>query len=154
MRLKPVVSVVGLAALAACQGGSDIEELKKGQKDILAKLDGLDKAVQQVKAGAPAARVCSRNRRLVRVITSWRMAVTCCWRCGPTSASGCGGTVNWSVSRARAGGARATVRHATPRTSTSLKGQLFRRRIRAIPTGVRSRVRVSRSNAVVRAGRH
>src|SRR2546430_16093649 len=56
MRLKPVVSVVGLAALAACQGGSDIEELKKGQKDILAKLDGLDKAVQQVKAGAPAAR--------------------------------------------------------------------------------------------------
>jgi len=57
MRLKPVVSVVGLAALAACQGGSDIEELKKGQKDILAKLDSLDKAVQQVKAGAaPAAR--------------------------------------------------------------------------------------------------
>ena len=53
MRLKPVVSVVGLAALAACQGGSDIEELKKGQKDILAKLDGLDK---QVKAAAPAAR--------------------------------------------------------------------------------------------------
>jgi len=52
MRLKPVVSVVGLAALAACQGGSDIEELKKGQKDILAKLDGLDK---QMKAGAPAA---------------------------------------------------------------------------------------------------
>ncbi|TMA38045.1 MAG: hypothetical protein E6J75_11075 [Deltaproteobacteria bacterium] len=45
-----------MAALAACQGGSDIEELKKGQKDILAKLDGLDKAVQQVKAGAPAAR--------------------------------------------------------------------------------------------------
>ena len=56
MRVKPVVSMVGLAALAACQGGSDIEELKKGQKDILAKLDGLDKAVQQVKAGAPAAR--------------------------------------------------------------------------------------------------
>ena len=52
MRLKPVVSVVGLAALAACQGGSDIEELKKGQKDILAKLDSLDK---QVTAGAPAA---------------------------------------------------------------------------------------------------
>ncbi len=52
MRLKPVVSMVGLAALAACQGGSDIEELKKGQKDILAKLDGLDK---QVKAAAPAA---------------------------------------------------------------------------------------------------
>src|SRR5207237_457366 len=50
MRLKPVVSVVGLAALAACQGGSDIEELKKGQKDILAKLDGLDKAGQQAKA--------------------------------------------------------------------------------------------------------
>ncbi|TMB55364.1 MAG: hypothetical protein E6J56_08625 [Deltaproteobacteria bacterium] len=55
MRLKPVVSVAGLAALAACQGG-DIEELKKGQKDILAKLDSLDKSVQQVKAAAPAAR--------------------------------------------------------------------------------------------------
>jgi protein-disulfide isomerase len=46
---------VGFAALAACGGSaSDIEELKKGQKDILAKLEGLDKAVQQVKA-APAA---------------------------------------------------------------------------------------------------
>src|SRR5438552_12494853 len=55
MRLKPVVSVAGLAALAACQGG-DIEELKKGQKDILAKLDSLDKSVQQVNAAAPAAR--------------------------------------------------------------------------------------------------
>jgi len=54
MRLKPVVSIAGLAALAACQGG-DIEELKKGQKDILAKLDSLDKSVQQVKAAAPAA---------------------------------------------------------------------------------------------------
>jgi len=55
MRLKPVVSVAGLAALAACQGG-DIEELKKGQKDILAKLDSLDKSVQQVKAAAPSQR--------------------------------------------------------------------------------------------------
>ena len=42
---------MGLATLAACgPGASDIEELKKGQKDILAKLDNLDKAVQQVKA--------------------------------------------------------------------------------------------------------
>ena len=55
MRFKPVVTIAGLATLAACQGG-DIEELKKGQKDILAKLDSLDKAVQQVKAAAPAAR--------------------------------------------------------------------------------------------------
>jgi protein-disulfide isomerase len=53
MRLKPVVTVLGLGALIACQGG-DVEELKKGQKEILAKLDNLDKAVQQVKAGAAA----------------------------------------------------------------------------------------------------
>ena len=46
---------VGFATLAACGGStSDIEELKKGQKDILAKLESLDKAIQQVKA-APAA---------------------------------------------------------------------------------------------------
>ena len=45
------------AALATfvlgCGNGSDIDELKKGQKDILAKLEGLDKSVQQMKA-APA----------------------------------------------------------------------------------------------------
>ena len=47
--------LLGLATLAACGGSAgDIEELKKGQKDILAKLDGLDKAVQQIK-GQPAA---------------------------------------------------------------------------------------------------
>ena len=45
--------LLGAATLAACGGSaSDVEELKKGQKDILAKLDGLDK---QVKAAAPAA---------------------------------------------------------------------------------------------------
>src|SRR5262245_5521562 len=48
--------LLGAATLAACGGSAgDIEELKKGQKDILAKLDGLDKAVQQVRAQAPAA---------------------------------------------------------------------------------------------------
>jgi protein-disulfide isomerase len=53
MRLKPVVLVLGLCALAACQS-ADVEELKKGQKEILAKLDNLYKAVAQVKAGAAA----------------------------------------------------------------------------------------------------
>ncbi len=63
MRLKPVVSVLGLTALAACQGG-DVEELKKGQKDILAKLDALDKSVQQVRAGAaqPARQAADPNK--------------------------------------------------------------------------------------------
>jgi protein-disulfide isomerase len=44
------------AAVAGCGGPSpaDVEEIKKGQKEILAKLDALDKAVAQVKA-APAA---------------------------------------------------------------------------------------------------
>jgi len=56
MRLRSRAGLVfGVAALAGCgPGASDIEELKKGQKDILAKLENLDKAVQQVKA-APAA---------------------------------------------------------------------------------------------------
>ena len=50
--------LLGVAAtLTACGGGaSDVQELKKGQKDILAKLDVLDKSVQQVKAAAPPAR--------------------------------------------------------------------------------------------------
>ncbi len=46
---------LGLATLSACGASpSDVEEIKKGQKDILAKLENLDKAVQQIKA-APAA---------------------------------------------------------------------------------------------------
>jgi protein-disulfide isomerase len=45
------VLLLGVATLAACGGSaSDIEELKKGQKDILAKLDGVEKTVQQLKA--------------------------------------------------------------------------------------------------------
>ncbi len=48
--------LLGAVTLAACgTNPADIEEIKKGQKDILSKLDSLDKAVQQVKA-APAAR--------------------------------------------------------------------------------------------------
>ena len=44
------------ATFAGCGGTSpaDVEDIKKGQKEILAKLDALDKAVAQVKA-APAA---------------------------------------------------------------------------------------------------
>ena len=50
------MALLGAVTLAACGANpADIEEIKKGQKDILAKLDGLDKAVQQVKAAAPAA---------------------------------------------------------------------------------------------------
>jgi protein-disulfide isomerase len=48
--------MVMLAALAGCGANpADIEEIKKGQKDILAKLEALDKTVQQVKSAAPAA---------------------------------------------------------------------------------------------------
>ena len=56
MNRKTTMAVVGLLALAACgpNNQADLEELKKGQKDILARLESLDKAVQQVKA-APAA---------------------------------------------------------------------------------------------------
>ena len=47
--------LLGAVTLAACGANpADVEEIKKGQKDILAKLGDLEKAVQQVKA-APAA---------------------------------------------------------------------------------------------------
>ena len=57
--------LLGAATVAACGGSASesplgqtacegIEELRKGQKDILAKLDGLDKAIQQARA-QPAA---------------------------------------------------------------------------------------------------
>ena len=57
MRSRPIgYMMLGFTTLAACGGSpGDIEELKKGQKDILAKLEALDKSVQQVKAAAPAA---------------------------------------------------------------------------------------------------
>jgi protein-disulfide isomerase len=54
-RASVVAPLIGLVALAGCGGNpADIEELKKGQKEILAKLEALDKTVQTVKA-APAA---------------------------------------------------------------------------------------------------
>ena len=58
MQRRPVVpALIGLATLSACGASpGDVEEIKKGQKDILARLDGLDKAVQQVKASAPPPR--------------------------------------------------------------------------------------------------
>ncbi|MFN8544700.1 MAG: thioredoxin domain-containing protein [Candidatus Binatia bacterium] len=43
-----------LAALGGCGNPADMEEIKKGQKDILAKVESLEKAIAQVKA-APAA---------------------------------------------------------------------------------------------------
>jgi hypothetical protein len=49
-------AIAGAAALAACGGGNvDIEELKKGQKDILAKLENVEKSVQQIRTQPPAA---------------------------------------------------------------------------------------------------
>ena len=53
-----------IAGLPAGCGPSpaDVEEIKKGQKEILAKLEALDKAVAQVKA-APAA---AQRRRSIR----------------------------------------------------------------------------------------
>ncbi len=58
MQKRPVFpALLGLATLSACGASpGDVEEIKKGQKDILAKLDTLEKAVQKVQAAAPAAR--------------------------------------------------------------------------------------------------
>jgi protein-disulfide isomerase len=47
--------LAALTLLAGCGGSpADIEELKKGQKEVLAKLEALDKSVQAIKT-APAA---------------------------------------------------------------------------------------------------
>jgi protein-disulfide isomerase len=57
MLSRPARSLLlGFATLAACGGAADtdVQELKKGQKDILAKLEGLEKSVQQIRA-QPAA---------------------------------------------------------------------------------------------------
>src|SRR5215468_10439343 len=55
-----IVTLWLLVLVGACGGNpADIEELKKGQKEILDKLAALDKTVQQVKTAstpAPAAR--------------------------------------------------------------------------------------------------
>ena len=50
------MALLGALTLAACGASpADVEEIKKGQKDILAKLGDLEKSVQQVKAAPPAA---------------------------------------------------------------------------------------------------
>ena len=56
MRMTSLVAASVLAGVLAGCGGNpaDIEEIKKGQKDILDKLAALDKTVQQIKT-APAA---------------------------------------------------------------------------------------------------
>ena len=54
--VKQTAAILVGGVLAACgPSPADVDEIKKGQKEILAKLDALDKAVQQVKA-APANR--------------------------------------------------------------------------------------------------
>src|SRR5262249_3231654 len=70
MRKGPTsFAFLGLATLAACGASpTDVEEIKKGQKDILAKLDNLDKTVQQLKAAAPAARPAAADPNKVYTI--------------------------------------------------------------------------------------
>ena len=57
MRMKTVLAIVVLfAGLAGCGGNpADIEELKKGQKEILDKVASLDKTLQEIKTARPAA---------------------------------------------------------------------------------------------------
>lgn len=52
--VRAFVPLAAVAIIAACGNPADIEEIKKGQKDILAKIEGLEKTVSQIKA-APAA---------------------------------------------------------------------------------------------------
>jgi protein-disulfide isomerase len=55
MTIRTILAISLAGALAGCGASpADIEEIKQSQKEILGKLDALDKAVAQVKA-APAA---------------------------------------------------------------------------------------------------
>jgi protein-disulfide isomerase len=56
MRTAHGIVALALVVLVAGCGGNpaDVEELKKGQKEILDKLAALDKTVQQIKAAPPA----------------------------------------------------------------------------------------------------
>ena len=55
MTYRAVGVILIVTTLAGCGASpADVEEIKKGQKEILAKLEALDKAVQQVRV-APAA---------------------------------------------------------------------------------------------------
>ncbi len=57
MHLRPVLlTLLGLCALVACTGGAEFEEMVANQKQILAKLDALDKAVKTRPAAAPPGR--------------------------------------------------------------------------------------------------
>jgi protein-disulfide isomerase len=54
---RPLAMTLIAGVLAGCgPSPADVEEIKKGQKEILAKLDALEKAVAQVKAPAAAGR--------------------------------------------------------------------------------------------------
>jgi protein-disulfide isomerase len=59
MRIRSAIAPLALLVLVyACGGGgnpADIEDLRKGQKEILERLATLDKTVQQIKAAPPAA---------------------------------------------------------------------------------------------------
>jgi protein-disulfide isomerase len=57
MRTASTLGLLAIvAALSACEGGNraDIDEIKKGQKDLLAKLESVEKAVQAIKVPAAA----------------------------------------------------------------------------------------------------
>jgi len=57
MRIRSGIAMLALLGVMCACGGNpaDIEELKKGQKDILDRLAALDKTVQQIKTAPPAA---------------------------------------------------------------------------------------------------
>jgi protein-disulfide isomerase len=56
MRIRPGIATLALLLMLGACGGNpaDIDELKKGQKEILDKLAALDKTVQQMKTSTPA----------------------------------------------------------------------------------------------------
>ncbi len=58
MRLRGKThALLGLGALTACGGDpAAIEELRQGQRAILAKLEALEKSVQQIRTAPAAAR--------------------------------------------------------------------------------------------------
>lgn len=53
--MRTALVVIAVVTALGCGSSGDLDAVKQGQEKILAKLDGLEKTVQQMKAAAPAA---------------------------------------------------------------------------------------------------
>lgn len=70
-----VPMMLGLGILAGCGSAGDVEEIKKGQKDILAKLDSLEKSVQALKTPGGVAAGAAPMRPAIDPNTVYQLPV-------------------------------------------------------------------------------